>query len=237
MNHQQTIQEWIKAGAVEKDGIRLLLNIQPHSYAARLVNRNRQANAAIAVRTLLRWAGVPSHAVLVVSPAEIIRPITIEAKEQTPRFRQQFPFLAEPNCPYELKILAADKLSAYYNAVSAHQRLTDCTTREQCANTANQIVENWMQNDACFAELRYYADTRKLLGKHPIFTEMKKIKNLRQQSPKQLFDKQRKLKEALRRQKYEMTKNDKPHLLPKRQIKLRETETLLNEINRLINDM
>ena len=40
----------------------------------------------------------------------------------------------------ELKVLAADKITAYHNYVSLHERLFDCMTPEDCFGIAKKLL-------------------------------------------------------------------------------------------------
>ncbi len=156
---------------------------------------------------------------------------------ELPKFREQFPFLSEPACPPELKILAADKITAYRNALVAHQQLTGCQTIEECVVTAQAIVDNWIENELIFEEFRYYAERKKILGKHPIFNEMKKMQALRKATAKDIFKKKKNLTDKINRIKFEIKKGDKPHLLAEREKRLRETEHLAAEVDRIIEGL
>ncbi|MDR0874222.1 MAG: hypothetical protein LBN27_12280 [Prevotellaceae bacterium] len=237
MTEKELVQEWIKAGAKIKEGIRLFLNLRGNTPAGRLVSRNKEVNSGIAVRALLRIAGVSEDSIVVVKPQEVIRPVTIEATPAAPKFREQFPFLSDPACPPELKILAADKITAYRNAVVAHQRLIDCKDVNECAAMARTIVDNWIENDACFDELRYYGEMRRVLGKHRIFDEMKRLQELRKSSAKDIFKRRENIIGKINRIKYEIKKADKPHLLAERERRLREAEFLLAETDKIIEGL
>ena len=237
MSETELIKNWIQAGAVVKDGIRLFLLLRGDTPFGRIVRRNKESNSRLAIRALFRIANIEDCGVTIVKPAQIMRPVTIEATEYAPKFREQFPFLAEATCPPELKILAADKITAYKNAVVAHQKLTDCTNLDECYLTAKTVIENWIENELIFEEFRYYGDMRKVLGKHPIFAEMQKMQALRKASAKNIFQKKKNLTDKINRINFEIKKGDKPHLLAEREKRLRETKHLLAEIERIIDDL
>ena len=102
---------------------------------------------------------------------------------------------------------------------------------------AQSVVDNWIENDLIFEEFHYYAANKKVLGKHPIFAEMKKMQALRKATAKDIFKKKTNLTEKVNRIKFEIKKGDKPYLLAERERRLRETEHLLAEVDRIIDDM
>jgi len=236
MSEANLVNEWIKAGARTKDGIRLFIRLRGETPFGRIVRRFPDGNSHLVIRALFRIAGKEVKEFVEVKEVVAI-PLTIEATPAAPKFREQFPFLSEPTCPPELKILAADKITAYRNAVVAHQRLSDCKTLQECAITAQAVVDNWIENELIFEEFRYYGDMRKVLGKHPIFAEMKKIQELRKMPAGKIFKTKENLTTKINRIKYEIKKGDKPHLLAEREKRLRETEHLLAEVDRIIEGL
>ncbi len=90
------------------------------------------------------------------------------------RLRNEFPFLREDDCPDELKILTADRITAYYKYVEAHEAIQTKTLNEdQLADAAKTVVENYLENRLIWEELKHYQDNKKPLGKHPIWRTKK----------------------------------------------------------------
>lgn len=95
-----------------------------------------------------------------------------ETQKQIIRFRERYPFLGEPDCPNELKILVADMFSAYDKFREARALLSEENTDETNANLAAETVEKYLENRAMWAELDYYKENGKILGEHKIFAEL-----------------------------------------------------------------
>ncbi len=150
------------------------------------------------------------------------------------RFREEFPFLGERDCPPELKILAADKLTTYERYTRAHDRLFDCTTLEECYETAREVIDNFIENREIYAEMEYYREHHSILGKHRIFEHFRRLGELRRLSIVELCARQRRLRSAIWRVKDEIKKGTKPHLATERQQRLQSKEALLAEVDKLI---
>jgi len=146
----------------------------------------------------------------------------------------KFPFLRDSDCPQELKILAADKITAHEHYVRAHDRLFDCTTLAECFHTAREAIVNFQENRAIFAELDYYREHRPILGKHRIFEHLRRQQQLHKLNIVELLAEQRRLKSAIWRIDDEIKKGDKPHLLTAREQRKRQKQLLLDEVNKHI---
>ncbi len=101
--------------------------------------------------------------------------------KETVKLRDEFPFLNDTDCPEELYILVGKKFAHYDAYVKAHAALlvnvedgniTEMTSEEIFA-LAIVAVENFEVNQEIYAELKHYAETKTILGTHPIFTERK----------------------------------------------------------------
>ncbi|MBR2624137.1 MAG: hypothetical protein IKC96_03280 [Paludibacteraceae bacterium] len=132
-------------------------------------------------------------------------------------------------------MLAADKITAYRNYTSAHQSLFDCTSLESCFVVAKKVVENFIENRKIHSELAYYKEHHVVLGKHPIFEEVKRIAELRQLPVAELFRRKTNLEEAIWRVQSEIRKGNKPHLLSEREQRLSAKRRELAEVERIIS--
>lgn len=151
------------------------------------------------------------------------------------RFRQEWPFLSKPECPKELKLLAADKLTAYENYVAGHKKLFDCADLDQCLATAQQVVNNYKENRLIYQELEYYREHGKVLGKHSVFKSSKRYEHLKGLNVIELVKLAEKtLPHRIWRIENEIKKGDKPHLLPEREKRLRQAQAELAEVKRLL---
>ena len=150
------------------------------------------------------------------------------------RFRDDFPYLRDPDCPPELKILAADKITAHERYIQAHDHLFDCTTLDECYQTARSAIENFQENRDIFAELDYYREHHAVLGKHRIFDHLRQLRKLRGLNIVALLAEQRRLRLAIWRINDEIRKGTKPHLLTQREQRRLQKEDLLREVDNLI---
>lgn len=215
------VDKWLQSGAGAKEGLRLLAKYAPNSKTERLVKINPDRYGFLLMQALKPFA---SGAVKAVSPAAV------------KSFRKEWPFLSSPDCPYELKILAADKITAYHNYTSAHAELASCSTLEQCYITAKKIIENYKQNRKIISEFAYYQEHKVCLGKHPIFAELHRVAQLRSLPISELFRKKKNLEGAIWRAKDEIKKGDKPHLQSLREARIESKERELKEVERMIID-
>jgi len=90
-------------------------------------------------------------------------------------FREEYPFLNAPDCPNELKILVADKLTAWKAYQAAHEQLaqgevgTLVLSEEEKLALAKTATDNFARSEAIKAELDHYQEKKEVLGKDPIF--------------------------------------------------------------------
>lgn len=152
------------------------------------------------------------------------------------RFREDWPFLSEPDCPTELKALAADMITSWHNYVNAHEDLFKCTTPEECYETAEKTVRNFYQNSVSRTEFQYYKEHHRILGKHPIFALTKKLDNLRRMPITGLIRKRRNVQDSIWRAEREIKKGDRPDLKVSREERLSRLKMTLDEINRMIEE-
>src|SRR5690606_10919836 len=107
--------------------------------------------------------------------------------------RNDYTFLSDPATPNELKILVSNKINAYNEYKAAHAKLFEnLTAGEEYANVRN-LVENYIENHTIHQELSHYQKTRKILGNHPIFEEMKRLKKYRHTNSVELFKQKKRI--------------------------------------------
>lgn len=217
------IAKWLNEGAGIQEGLRLLSINAPNPRIERLVKASPVLFGPLLVRTLSQLA----------KPAGAEG---IQILSQSRQLRQDWPFLDKPDCPPELKILAADKITAYRTYTAEHKKLTSCSTLDECFECAKKIIENYTENRKILSEFAYYKEHGKILGKHQIFKTMKKIDELRALPVTKLLKKKKNLEDNIWRIRSEIKKNDKPHLLESRRERLRSRQLELEEVNRMIQD-
>lgn len=152
------------------------------------------------------------------------------------KLRDDFPFLNQPDCPLELKILAANKITAYHNYVHAHAQLFGCTNNQQQFEVVKKVVENYIENRLIYQEFDYYKKHKALLGLHPIFKIYKKNIAMRKLSPIALVKKQSNLNKAIARLKKDIALSSIAHLQVAREQSLKIKLAELAEVNRLLKE-
>ena len=217
----EEIRAWLRAGAEVKTGLLLFSRFSSNTRFAALVKVNPAKYRPLLIEKLCTLAG--------------IAPLQEQPRPTRRKFRDDFPFLRDPNCPPELKILAADKITAHDCYIRAHERLFDCTTLDECYTTAREAIENFIENRAIFQELDYYREHGAVLGKHRIFEYLRRRQQLREMNIVDLLAEQRRLRSAIWRIDDELKKGTKPHLQNERMQRRRQKETLLDEVNKLID--
>lgn len=214
------VTQWFDSGAEVREGLRLLSIYAPNRHLEALVNAQPQKYIGLLKTKLRKFADAAPKG---------------ETTKRS-RFREVWPFLSDPSCPAELKILAADKITAYHNYVEGHEGLYMCTDLDSCFECAKKVIENFTENRQIAAEFTYYKEHGSCLGRHPIFSETKRLAELRAMTVSELFRKRKNLEGAIWRINSEISKGDKPHLLTERESRLRSKRRELDEVNKMIND-
>ena len=112
-----------------------------------------------------------------------------ETVKKTIRFREEFPFLNEKDCPDEFKILVSDMFSAYDLYRESHAMLAETpgdVASEETYRWAKTAVENYLDNREMWEELEYYRDNHKILGKAKIMQELSEKSELKSLSDLEL---------------------------------------------------
>ena len=134
----------------------------------------------------------------------------------------------------ELEALASRKFTRYRAYVRLYRQLRDCTTTEQCAKVAGELVENYIDNRLIWQELAWYREHGTLLGRHPAFAEFRRRHALLGKPVKELMKRLRQVEMNIWRVKSEMAKGDKPHLDAGRKERLAGYEKERADILRLL---
>lgn len=217
--------EWLNMGANAQEGVRLMENAGAPFLTLRLVRSNPTANVRLMADYLRKKYDVSS---------EVKRQVPAISLPVANPFRQEFPFLGKPGCPVELEALASRKISKYHAYVALHSKLRDCTSLQECADVAGELIDNFMDNRMIWDELNYYQVHQSLLGKHPIFLEFQRRNDLLHMPIKDLVLRQQQVQQNMWRVKSELAKGNKPHLDGMRKERLAGYEHELNEITRLL---
>lgn len=106
--------------------------------------------------------------------------------------REEFPFLNDKECPDELKILVADKMTAWNVYTNAHEKLAqkEAGTLELTPDEESELVktatEAFEENQKIYAELNTYKQTGTILGEHPIFKKLQFAREVEEMNPDEL---------------------------------------------------
>ena len=215
------IRQWLDAGAEVHEGLRLLNIYAPNKFLMQLVSLRPERYRPLLVRNL--------SALLPAEEKAKMAPLAGQFS-----FRKEWPFLQNTDCPAELKVLAADKITAYHNYVTAHELLFECVTLDECYETAKKLIENYVENRKIISEFAYYKEHHPLLGKHPIFGELNRLAELRQLPLPELFRRRENLAKDIWRLRKQVTERLQPHLLPAREARLAARQRELNAIDKML---
>jgi len=117
-----------------------------------------------------------------------------ETTRRVIKIREQYPFLRSKDCPDEIKLLVHEMFNQYDNYREAHQRLVDApdnTDLQESFDNAMTTVESYLSNRELWDELNYYKEKGEILGKHPLFEQYNREKELKSLTDLELSDKLR----------------------------------------------
>lgn len=228
---REDIITWLKSGANAQEGVQLLKRAGAPSLALRVVSANPVLHRQMMIDWLVHRYGIDQSLAFVKQTAGVV-----VYKEKPKSFREEFPFLNQPDCPVELEALASRKFAKYHEYVKLHAQLRQCTDLKQCADVARQLLDSYMENRMIWAELNYYQQHRSVMGKHPIFASFARRKSMLSMSVKDLMKRKVQLENNIWRVQSEMKKGDKPHLDAQRKERLEAYQTELAEVNRLLGE-
>lgn len=166
-----------------------------------------------------------------------VKPRTkIAIPEVKKKFRDDFPYLRDADCPHELLILVGYKITAYHAYIDGHKSLFECKSLEDCTNNARTVIENYQENRLIYDELEYYKEHKHCLGKHPIFKQKEQFDRFLKMDVREMVRlHDHTIPHRIWRIKDEIAKRDKPHLDKDRKRRLMEAEAQLAELGRILN--
>lgn len=228
------IHNWLISGADVEVGLRLFIDYaKPSKTVLRIVSKNPGKHLQTIKIALFKAADIPLD---FTAPANtLIDTTALEGRKNSSiKLRNQWPFLSDPGCPPELKLLISDKITVFTNCVQLYNGLTNVTNNEEQLHTTSKLVDNFIENHKIYKELKHYLDNRKVLGEHPVFSQYMRIKALRNLSTMDLFNKKKNLENNIWRTKSKINKEKRLDLRPGREAKLKELNMQLAEVNRLL---
>lgn len=221
---KEDILKWLKNGADLLNGVRLYLKHSKNE-AFKLLVSDDPSSVQLQLFDALVRLGEIDDITLIASQRRYLVKV---------KFRQEWTFFSNQTCPSELKILAADKITAWHNYVQSYNDLNKCNTLDECYATASLAVENFIENDSIKKEFDFYTQHNHVLGHHRIFASQKRIEELKKLGPIGLALRKKQLEHTVWRVKTNIAKNIRPDLQIKRQSDLAIKEAELREIEKLI---
>jgi len=220
----EAIQRWLNSGAEVQQGLRLLSIYQPNKSLDALIRAKPDKFKHLLRKRLCAIAGISETQT---------EPIP---KREYPKFREQWSFLNQSTCPYQLKILATDKITAFTAFVKAHNELYGCTTSRQCFEVAERAVTAYFENHTIYKEFQYYKEHNTPLREHPIFKESIEIDKIKKMSIISLIKRKNQLEQNIWRAQNEIQKGTKKHLDIERKQRLERTKDKLAIVNGYIKE-
>jgi len=239
----------MRSGAPLSEGVSLYASVPHNPRLLTVLQKNPEAYEKELVLDLCKLLGITySKYETIKNKFHGTKKITVDAPrdihQQTKRenripkrsgsFRKDWSFLSRPDCPPELKALAADKITSWQIYRQKHEELYDCSSIEECADVAHELIKNFKENRLIHDEFEHFEKTGKILGLHPVFNHYKRFEKLRGLNVIDLIKEQERVKHRIWRINSELEKGNKPHLKAKRENSLKEAESELAEINRML---
>jgi hypothetical protein len=121
----------------------------------------------------------------------------LETLESLPKInaksiRVEFPFLNDKDCPDEMKILMADKITAWNRYLELHEQILAAhigktvASKEYLETMADEAVQAFDENQKIYDELNAYQTTGKVLGLHPIFKKLQLTREVEEMTADEL---------------------------------------------------
>lgn len=110
---------------------------------------------------------------------EEVETLKLAPKIDNQSIRVEFPFLNNPDCPDEFKILIADKITAWNRYLELQEQIDHAesgktaVSNEDLAIIGSEAVKCFDDNQKIYDELNCYQTTGKILGVHPLFRKLR----------------------------------------------------------------
>ncbi len=119
--------------------------------------------------------------------------------------------------------------------MDAHDRLFLAKTPEDLLEASRDTVEKYLENRLIIDELEYYKKNHQILGKHPIFSWIRRSDEIRGMKIGDLVNLKIRLENNLvRNRKKVRTEKNHPQTASRIE-RIKEMEKELSEVNRLLN--
>lgn len=232
MKLQDLVHNWLLGGADPEVGLRLFMDYtNPSLPIARMISRSPEKYLQTIKVALLQQVGLPLDTSIVSASKRTYNESRTNDKR---KIRSDWPFLADPECPPELKLLISDKITAYRNCMEEYENLTKSISASEQLNTVRSLVTNFIANHDIYKELKHYKDKGKIMGEHKIFEQYKRVRDLRNLNSMDLFKKKKNLEYSIWRNESKIKKENRADLLHNRLEKIKELKMELAEVDRLL---
>lgn len=240
MTLSSLVHNWLLGGADPQVGLRLFMDYcEPNKAISRILSKDPSKHLQTIKSSLLKKAELPYTTSVIPTTTSVISTEAERsndtARKQVNKLRNQWPFLSDPECPPELKLLISDKITAYRNCAQEYNNLSNATTANEQHNAVRSLVTNFINNHDIYKELKHYKDTGMILGDHTIFAQYQRIKDLRSLQTMDLFKKKKNLEHAIWRNERNIKSDQRADLLHTRQEKIKELKMQLAEVDRLLS--
>lgn len=242
--------QWIRSGAQVQEGIELYFELTGNQRGTTWLKNNIAIAPEHLKEAFCLLLGIPRlkyESIIKEYHGKEIKEVRLTGVQNTgikkephsPRkrsFRSEWPFLSEKDCPEELKVLAADKITAWETYTARHRELYDCESIEDCTRVAGELIEAYQENRSIYAELDHYKKYKEPLGVHPIWKNRKRRKEINKLSVPEAFKLATKtLPHRIWRIESEIAKGDKPHLNAERKKRIEATKKELQELRKMLH--
>ena len=126
-------------------------------------------------------------------------------------------------------------ITAYDLYKQAHESLFTCATQQELHQASKETVKNYLENRLIWEELSYYKEHGTILGKHPIFSRLRRVDQIRGMKVSELVNLKIRLDNNLIRNRAAVRRQPKHPLTGERNARIIEMEAEMVEVNRLLN--
>jgi len=151
--------------------------------------------------------------------------------------RKEFPKLVFEELPDSLKILVVNKGILFNKAKEAREKLEQATTDQERLKWNKILTDSMLENQQIWDELNYFQSHKKVLGKHPSFSQAKELEKLKAMTTKQLIQKQRNIPTYISKANKAIKENPKDEkILKAKRAIIQKYEWMNTEIDKLMAD-
>lgn len=151
------------------------------------------------------------------------------------KLRDEFPFLADENCPFEYKVLVNDMITQFEKFKSCYREIDVASDEKIYSDSVSGTVENYLGNREIWDEFNHFKANGVILGKHKIFKMLGDLNNLKDKTMVDLFKLKSNLENGINKLKAEIKKGDNPELNDKRESNISSKNDQLILVKKILN--